>query len=54
MSWIVEHKKIVLFALAAGLLILAEYYYFIAELRSETADLREQQYKMRADRKSVV
>lgn len=49
MSWIVEHKKIVLFALAAGLLILAEYYYFIAELRSETADLREQQYKMRAD-----
>jgi Tfp pilus assembly protein PilO len=49
MNWIIEHKRFTVFVLGALFILLVEYYYFIAGLQSETSDLQEQQYKLRAE-----
>ncbi|MEK7310234.1 MAG: hypothetical protein AAB038_05395 [Planctomycetota bacterium] len=54
MNWIIEHKRFVLFVLATILLLFIEYDYFIAEIQDETANLQEQQYKLRSEIETKV
>jgi len=54
MHLIIEHKRFVVFVLATIIILLTEYYYFIAEIRDETSALQDQQYKLRSEIETKV